>query len=122
MRLTAKNVCKPYVDQVSSIRFDDTFVPPGLDVVLTGWGYTLPIRDPGYLPQWVHAILKSYPKEMQITRLKTISNEECRRSYGSMRLETELCTYKWGTGACAVGNDTRGGGGGGGIVKSELII
>lgn len=88
--------------RISSIQLDETFIGAGVDVVLTGWGYTLPIRDPGLLPQWIHAYLKSYPKELQITRLTTISNAECRRSYGTMRLETELCTYKWGTGACAV--------------------
>lgn len=88
--------------RISSIPFDDSFVGAGVDVVLTGWGYTLPIRDPGILPHWIHAYLKSYPKELQITRLTTITNAECRRSFGTMRLETELCTYKWGTGACAV--------------------
>lgn len=47
-------------------------------------------------------MLKSYPKELQITELRTISNEVCRDTYSSMTLETELCTFKWGTGACSV--------------------
>lgn len=88
--------------KINSITFDAHFVEPDTECILTGWGYTLPIRDPGLLPNWVHAMLKSYPKELQITELRTISNEVCRETYGSMALDTELCTYKWGTGACSV--------------------
>lgn len=97
-----KNNCMVKKKQIKGIKFDDRFVAPEVDCILTGWGYTLPIRDPGLLPKWVHAILKSYPKELQITALRTISNDECRQTYGSMPLTTELCTYKWGTGACSV--------------------
>lgn len=88
--------------QINSIAFDDHFVEPDTECILTGWGYTLPIRDPGILPNWVHAMLKSYPKDLQVTELRTISNEECRDTYSSMTLDTELCTFKWGTGACSV--------------------
>lgn len=77
-------------------------MPADEDCILTGWGYTLAIADHGFIPQWVHAIFKSYPKDLQITRLATISNDECRKSFSRMQLETELCTYKWATGACAV--------------------
>lgn len=87
--------------QISSISISDEYVPAGVECILTGWGYTLAIRDPGYIPQWVHAIFKSYPKDLQITKVSTISNDECRRSF-SMPLNTEICTYKWATGACAV--------------------
>lgn len=88
--------------QISSIAISDEYVPAGVECILTGWGYTLAIRDPGYIPQWVHAIFKSYPKDLQITKVSTITNEVCRMSFGSMTLDTELCTYKFATGACAV--------------------
>lgn len=102
VRICAMAICVLSIrPQISSIAFDDAYVEAGRDVVLTGWGYTLPIRDSIFLPQWIHAYFKSYPKELQITHLRTISNAECRRKFW-MQLETELCTYKWGTGACSV--------------------
>lgn len=73
-----------------------------MSCILTGWGYTFPIRAPSFLPYWFISLFRLYPKDLQIAQLKTISNEECRKQFRDKSLKTELCTYTWSKGGCAV--------------------
>lgn len=88
--------------KVQPIALNDQHVPANVSCILTGWGYTFPIRAPSYLPYWFISLFRLYPKNLQIAELRTISNEECRKQFNDKPLNTEICTYVWSKGACAV--------------------
>ncbi|XP_037038702.1 trypsin-like [Bradysia coprophila] len=88
-------------DKVQPIAFNDNYVPGNVPCIVTGWGYTFPIRAPTFLPYWFISFFRLYPKDLQIAQLRTITNGECRRQYLGKELNTELCTYVWSKGACA---------------------
>lgn len=76
--------------QIQPIKFNQEYVPGGVECVLTGWGFVTMIR------------LGRPPNDLQYIRLKTITNEECQQD-GMDVGQTEVCTLsRFGQGACAV--------------------
>nr|XP_019563782.2 chymotrypsin-1-like [Aedes albopictus] len=76
------------------ITYSDKQVGGGVDCVLTGWGYTMPVR------------IGKTPQDLQEAQLRTITNAEC-RSRGFPVNPTEICTFtRVGQGAC--GGDSGG--------------
>ncbi|XP_058453173.1 chymotrypsin-1-like [Malaya genurostris] len=83
-----------YSDAVKPISYSDEHVDGGVPCVLTGWGYTLPVR------------VGRTPQDLQRAELTTITNEEC-RTRGFPVNPTEICTFtRIGQGAC--GGDSGG--------------
>ncbi|XP_062554335.1 chymotrypsin-1-like [Armigeres subalbatus] len=80
--------------KVQPISFSEKQVGGGVECLLTGWGYTMPIR------------IGRTPQDLQEAYVKTITNEEC-RSRGFPVNPTEICTFtRAGQGAC--GGDSGG--------------
>lgn len=93
--------------QIQPIAFSDEYIKDDIPCILTGWGWTFPIRDPGFLPNWFYTITPLYPKELRIVLLKTVTNDECKYQYSFIKninptMATELCTYRFAHGACKV--------------------
>ncbi|XP_058055663.1 chymotrypsin-1-like [Anopheles bellator] len=81
-------------EKVSTIRYSSDFVGGGVMCLLTGWGYTMPIR------------IGSTPQDLQKAELTTITNDQCRER-GMPVNPTEICTFtRVGQGAC--GGDSGG--------------
>jgi secreted trypsin-like serine protease len=77
-------------EKISAIKFSNNFVDGGETCVLTGWGFTFPVR------------VGSTPKKLQRAELSTITNEDC-KSRGLPVNPTEICTFtRFGQGACGV--------------------
>lgn len=76
---------------IGIIDYNDEYIDGGVECVLTGWGYTTPIRfgDP--------------PNDLQEVYVPTITNDQCRDEGMSVN-PTEICTKseKLFTGACGV--------------------
>ncbi|XP_055641005.1 chymotrypsin-1-like [Toxorhynchites rutilus septentrionalis] len=89
-------VDEPFVfnDSVQPIKYSDNQVGGGETCLLTGWGYTMPIR------------IGRTPSDLQKAELVTITNEECRARSFPVN-PTEMCTFtRIGQGAC--GGDSGG--------------
>ncbi|XP_050091506.1 chymotrypsin-1-like [Anopheles aquasalis] len=83
-----------FTDNVQPITYSSTFVGGGETCLLTGWGYTMPVR------------IGSTPEDLQEAELTTITNDECREK-GMPVNPTEICTFtRRGQGAC--GGDSGG--------------
>lgn len=83
-----------YSDTTQPIVYSSQEVAGGETCLLTGWGYTMPIR------------IGRTPKDLQQAEVDTITNEDCRRR-GFPVNPTELCTFtRAGKGAC--GGDSGG--------------
>ncbi|XP_055544749.1 chymotrypsin-2-like [Wyeomyia smithii] len=83
-----------YSDKVQPIKYSNKHVDGGVPCLLTGWGYTIPVR------------IGKTPQDLQRAELTTITNDEC-RSRGFPVNPTEICTFtRVGQGAC--GGDSGG--------------
>lgn len=72
------------------ITYSDKQVGGGVECLLTGWGYTMPVR------------IGKTPEDLQEAQLRTITNDEC-RNRGFPVNPTEICTFtRLGQGACGV--------------------
>uniref|UniRef100_A0A182FSP2 Peptidase S1 domain-containing protein n=1 Tax=Anopheles albimanus TaxID=7167 RepID=A0A182FSP2_ANOAL len=81
-------------EKVQPITYSSTFVGGNQTCLLTGWGYTMPVR------------IGSTPQDLQEAELTTITNDECREK-GMPVNPTEICTFtRRGQGAC--GGDSGG--------------
>lgn len=81
-------------DKVQPIKYSQMEVGGGVECLLTGWGYTMPIR------------IGKTPQDLQQARMSTITNEEC-QGRGFPVNPTEICTLtRAGKGAC--GGDSGG--------------
>ncbi|XP_055679334.1 chymotrypsin-1-like [Lutzomyia longipalpis] len=80
---------------IGTIDYNDEYIGGGVECVLTGWGYTTPIR------------IGNPPNDLQEVYVPTITNEQCREEGMSVN-PTEICTKseKLFTGAC--GGDSGG--------------
>lgn len=79
--------------QINVIGYSPQLVSGGLDCILTGWGYTTPIR------------IGQPPNDLQQTRLKTLTNEQC-MEHRQMVDKTGICTEGvLARGACGVSLD-----------------
>ncbi|XP_058822548.1 chymotrypsin-1-like isoform X1 [Topomyia yanbarensis] len=79
---------------VQPISYSAEEVAGGVSCLLTGWGYTMPIR------------FGRTPKDLQEAQVTTITNEEC-NNRGFAVNPTEICTFtRIGQGAC--GGDSGG--------------
>lgn len=77
-------------DDVQPIEYDEEFIEGGEICILTGWGYTVPIR------------VGSTPDNLQRIELPVISNEECKKTMEGVT-EREICTFRGPLhGACGV--------------------
>lgn len=82
---------------------DEEHVPQDNEsCIVSGWGYTFPIRAPDFIPYWLLQSINLYPIQLKMAEVQTISNEKCRHVFSYMTLDTELCTLKWSEGACSV--------------------
>lgn len=91
-------------DKINMIAINDQGDIPADDqpCIVSGWGYTFPIRAPNFIPYWLLQSIKFYPTELQMVQVNVISNDQCHETYTQMSLATEICTYKWSEGACSV--------------------
>lgn len=77
-------------DSTQPIEYDEEFIEAGENCILTGWGYTVPIR------------VGSTPDNLQRVELPVISNKECKQSMEGVT-EREICTFRGAlAGACGV--------------------
>ncbi|EAT41451.1 AAEL006919-PA [Aedes aegypti] len=85
------------------ITYSDKQVGGGVECLLTGWGYTMPVR------------IGKTPEDLLEAQLRTITNDEC-RSRGFPVNPTEICTFtRLGQGAC-------GGDSGGPLVCNDELV
>ncbi|KAF5287772.1 hypothetical protein FQA39_LY15708 [Lamprigera yunnana] len=79
-----------YTNKVYLVALDRTFIKEGMNSVISGWGRTE----------------QGVPNKLQRTDVRTISNEECGKSYLNL-LDSQICTYSpYNTGIC--GGDSGG--------------
>lgn len=81
-------------DTTQAIEYDTEVIQGGERCILTGWGYTYPIR------------VGSTPENLQRIELPVISNEECKQQMSDVS-EREMCTFR-GALAGACGGDSGG--------------
>lgn len=76
--------------KIAPIKYSSQAVGGGVNLTLTGWGYTTPIR------------IGAPPNDLQVAVLPSITNDECQKE-GMNVTETEMCTYsRLFQGACGV--------------------
>lgn len=76
--------------KIAPIKYSNQVVGGGVNLTLTGWGYTTPIR------------IGAPPNDLQVAVLPSITNDECQKE-GMNVTETEMCTYsRLFQGACGV--------------------
>ncbi|XP_055610369.1 chymotrypsin-2-like [Uranotaenia lowii] len=86
-----------------AIKYSNHSVAGGVDCLLTGWGFTMPVR------------VGKTPQDLQKATLRTITNEEC-INRGFPVNPTEICTFtRAGQGAC-------GGDSGGPLVLKDEVV
>ncbi|CRL02424.1 CLUMA_CG015168, isoform A [Clunio marinus] len=80
------SVCKlqtslPLGDNIAPIELSKEYVGGGENCTLTGWGYTIPIRE-----------ISTLPNELQRAELQTITNTECNQRGYNVGTK-EICTF-----------------------------
>jgi hypothetical protein len=85
-------VKSPFVfsDMIGPIKISTRHIDGNVNTLLTGWGYTFPIR------------VGAPPKKLQRAEFTTLSNKECKKR-GLKPTPTEICAFKkFLVGACGV--------------------
>jgi Trypsin len=85
-------VTEPFVftDKIGPITYSTNHVGGGVRCLLTGWGYTFPIRIGGT------------PRKLQRANFTTLTNEQCTQR-GMQPTRTEICVFdRILKGACGV--------------------